>query len=262
MFSIRKLFRQNNYKRIKIGRHSFIIPRNILWAYKTGDYYETNIIFWLNNILENVEYPVFYDVGANYGFYTVKFADKCKQIYAFEPVRAVYQILTENVRKNSLTQVAHLNYGISDEEGERKINIYSSSGNNSLFERNIPKGHSLQFVNKESIELKKLDDFITSQNLMPPKVMKIDVEGAELQVLKSAENTIKKYLPTIIIEYSQNTSLDAGYKREDILSMLQSLGKYNIYGLSENYKDTSLIDIPAFEQHAVANIIASPTPLK
>jgi FkbM family methyltransferase len=262
MSFIKKLFKQSDHKHIKIGKNSFKIPKNILWAYKSGDYYETNVIYWLNSILEAVNQPVFYDIGANYGFFTVKFADKCKQTYAFEPVSAVYQILAENIRKNRLAHIAPLNYGISDEEGERKINIYSSSGNNSLFERNIPVGHSLQFLNKETIQLKKLDNFVTEQNLTPPNVMKIDVEGAELQVLKSAEKTIKKYLPTIIIEYSENTSIDAGYKREDILSILQSLGNYYIYGLSEDYNDTSLISINAFEQSAVANIIASSKPLK
>ena len=49
---------------------------------------------------------------------------------------------------------------------------------------------------KTTVECRRLDDIYTGI----PSLIKIDVEGCELEVLKGAENTIKKYTPTLLIE--------------------------------------------------------------
>ncbi len=54
-----------------------------------------------------------------------------------------------------------------------------------------------------------------------PDIIKIDVEGSELYVLHWAKDSILKHSP--VIEYSQKTSYNAGYKREDFIEILKCL---------------------------------------
>ena len=136
------------------------------------------------------------------------------------------------------------------------INLYNSSGNNSLFERQIPQGHGLKKTGEEEIELKVLDNFITNQSLQPPSIIKIDVEGAELFVLMGAKQIIQEHKPIMLIEYAASTSNDAGYPKEKIIEEIGPA--YIIYGIPDDEKDLQLIPFHEFGKHHIANIIAIP----
>lgn len=264
MSFIDKIFgnKKGGLHKILVDGNTFYVPEEVKWAYGGGEYYEENFIYWLDKVVKGQSNPIFYDVGANYDYYTVRLANHCKEVYSFEPVKAVYEVLGKNITANQLSNVTALNYGVSDSTKQQTINIYSSSGNNSLFNRNIPEGHSLRFVRKETKELVCLQDLIEAQKLLPPTIMKVDVEGAEKLVVEGSLDIIKEHLPTIFIEYSQDTSRDAGYPREDILRIFQNIHKYHIYGISEDYKDHNLYDVPDFDEKKVANLIVSAEPLK
>lgn len=264
MSFIDKIFgkKKEGLHKILVDGQTFYIPNEVKWAYGGGEYYEENFIYWLDKIVKGQTDSVFYDVGANYGYYTVRLAKHCNKIYSFEPVKTVYKVLEKNILANRLSNVEALNFGVADSSRQETINIYSSSGNNSIFNRNIPEGHALRFVRKETIELVCLLELIKSQKLHPPTIMKIDVEGAEKLVIEGSLEIIKEHLPTIFIEYSRETSRDAGYQREDILKIFQDIHHYHIYGISEDYKDHALYDVPDFDEKKVANLIVSTKPLK
>ncbi|MCH8317673.1 MAG: FkbM family methyltransferase [Bacteroidetes bacterium] len=246
-----------NKNKIKIGKEVLHIPDDCLWCFSNGDYYETNIIYWLEKLIDLNNKPVFYDIGASYGYYSVRFSHHCRQIYAFEPVSSTCKVLSKNIKKNKLKNVHIFKTGIYDKNEKLIINTYSCSANNSIFKRNIPEQHSLKIVGKETIRVNKLDDLFAAHNMLPPDIIKIDVEGAELSALKGAKHIINQYKPVLIIEYSDATCMDAGYNKEMIIGQIDN-SYYSIYGIAEDVKDLQLVKFADFEKTSIANIVAVP----
>lgn len=135
----------------------------------------------------------FVDVGANIGTYSVTMAKKGLQVYSFEPIRSNFDVLERNISDNgSKESVIAYNLALGDKARTAEI-IYNprEHGEGSLVQ-DIPGGV------KEEVNVKKLDDLsIKPRNKC---FMKIDVEGFEYQVLLGAENFIRRYKPSIIIE--------------------------------------------------------------
>ena len=256
------LKKSKNEKRIIITTNNYkvTIPEDLIWAYSSGDYYEQNVIYFLDQIVKSYHDPIMLDIGANCGYYSVRYSNLCKQIFSFEPVSNTYKILKKNIKRNSICNVISLKIGLSDINEIRTINLYNSCGNNSLFERKVPIDHSLKKIGIETIELKNLDNLVQIGKIPIPNIIKIDVEGAELKVLKGAKKTISHYRPTILLEYSENTSNDAGYYNEVLLNILD-LTEYNIYGIPENEKDFYLVKEADFNKYKIANLIFLPTEL-
>lgn len=168
-----------------------------------------------------------------------------------------HRILAENIKRNQLSNVTARKLGLSNEKGELTINLYSSSGNNSIFERNIPEEHPLKKIGTEKIQLETLDELLQIQNNIAPDIIKIDVEGAELKVLEGAAATISAFQPTIVIEYSETTSIDAGYNREKMLEKFRMPG-YVVYGIAEDPNDFRLIAEKDFASEQISNLIIVP----
>jgi FkbM family methyltransferase len=233
------------------------IPDDMAWAFSSGDYYEKNVIFFLDKIFAKYNRPVFYDAGANYGYYSLRYSSQSNRVFSFEPVRATNAILRQNIEDNHAENIRVFDIGLSDKSGTAEINIYNSCGNNSIFERAVPSGHSLKKLGVESVRLASLDDLILAESLPDPDIIKIDVEGAELHVLKGALTAISRSLPTILFEYGATTSSDAGYSREDLLDCIDT-SQYNIYGIPDDVDDIRLISHEKFDAIEVSNIIFFP----
>lgn len=242
-------------KRVTVGSARIEVPRDMAWCFEQGTFYERNVIYWLERVLDARPDHVFYDVGGNIGFYTVLAAQRARQVYAFEPVQKTFKTLSRNVRRNRLANVEVFQIGLSDEEGDRDIHLYSSSGNNSIYERVLPPGHALRWLRNERIRLARADDLITAQGLLAPTVIKVDVEGAELPMLRGAFKLIASARPILFMELSENTFRDAGYSSADLLAELHRHG-YLLLGLNENVADLELY--PVGGDINVANIIAYP----
>src|SRR4051812_28131013 len=56
---------------IKIDGNVMELPRDMAWAFPDGAYYERNVETWLRRVIQWRRPAVFYDVGANYGYYTL-----------------------------------------------------------------------------------------------------------------------------------------------------------------------------------------------
>jgi len=142
---------------------------------------------------------IFYDIGANYGFYTLlaqEFITK-GEIHAFEPNPKIFKLLRENSRLDIYKNTFLNEMALSDKTGETEFfdrEIIRHSGGSSLIKHQHFKKYKVIKVKTTT-----LDEYIL--NHKPPTIMKIDVEGGESLVLKGASSLLQKYGPTIIMEF-------------------------------------------------------------
>ncbi len=145
-------------------------------------------IFFIKH-LQNSD--IFYDVGANFGFYTYLALEFCEEVHSFEPLPEAFQCLVESV---DVTQVPYINeYALSDHEGKASLfKKRNHSGGSSLVDKNE------EFSDEIEVKISTLD--IYSKEHTRPTVIKIDVEGAEELVLRGGRDTLRQCSVIIIME--------------------------------------------------------------
>ena len=125
------------------------------------------------------------DVGANIGYFTMLAASlvgPSGHVYAFEPGDVAFNDLRNNVYINSFSNVVAYNRAASDYFGERCLYVSKENTTNSLIKD--PRLHT----GSEVVEVDRVDRLISER----VKLIKIDTEGNELEVLKGSRNLINK----------------------------------------------------------------------
>jgi FkbM family methyltransferase len=143
------------------------------------------------------EDSVVLDVGANIGVFSVYCANVCKngRVYSFEPVSFVFGILSKNTKNYKNCFCFKLGVGSENEEKIIKIRSWNP-GYSTIDIENIER-KAESFDVEEKIKIVKLDDWIKESDISKIDFIKIDVEGYELEVLKGAIETIKKFKPVL-----------------------------------------------------------------
>lgn len=242
----------------QVAGFKMYIPRWMEAHIVKKDYYEKNVSFWMEKVAKSLGRPVFFDVGANFGYYSLKMSGICEEVRSFEPVSRTFEILEKNIFKNKLTNIKMEKIALSDKAGTKTINLYNSSGSNSFFKRNLRKHHIVKFTGTEEVKVETLDGYLAKEGVRPPGIIKIDVEGCELAVLKGGRKTIIKHVPLLFVEYLSTTSKDAGYRKEEIIDEILSCGEYEIFGMPEKVDDFELVKLSDFGKKEISNIMAIP----
>ena len=158
----------------------------------------------------------FWDIGANLGFFSM-LASQCVgstgQVHSFEPTPESFQRLAEHIEMNSMKNITAHNCALSDYNGFASINSPDKVN------------HGMNFISKHEdgqIIVQIGDDM----SLMPPTLIKIDVEGSEPQVIKGLSQTIAKHLPKLIIEFSEPWLNRFNTICEELRDLILSLGPY------------------------------------
>ncbi len=138
---------------------------------------------------------VFFDIGANIGFYSSLAIALGAKAYAFEPTPRTFEILSHNVPTATL-----VNKALSDTPGTLSfIDLGAEmAGSNSIAQDG---------TGNISVEAITLDDFCRSQNVFPTYI-KMDVEKAELLALTGGRETLLKHHPSILIETNDQRAID------------------------------------------------------
>lgn len=142
-----------------------------------------------------------FDIGAHIGQYSLVASKLVAYVHAFEPTPDTFSLLQQNVTMNRLHNVAVNNIALSDKAGKAELFLASPAnpGANSLCRSQ--GGKRVQVV------CRTLDEYVAERNIPPntPIVLKIDVEGAEMQVLRGAEHVLERR-PTMLIEVLEKTA--------------------------------------------------------
>ena len=146
------------------------------------------------------------EVGSHIGTSSVKLSYKSKYLYCFEPFIESYNLLTKNLELNHCENVKSYQIALSDEVKDdylKFISVNNPGGTGLLskyhnnYEDSEHYQQNIHILDKEyPIKLRTLDSF----NLDKLDFLKIDVEGYEENVLQGGMNTIRRFLPIIILE--------------------------------------------------------------
>lgn len=132
--------------------------------------------------------------GALCGETSIWFADKVGEegkVYAFEPYEKFAKIIKSNVKRNNLEQIIKvINAGLWEED----TNIYFTPVNS-----NLAGSFVCSDQGKMKVPVVTIDTFVKTEKIERVNFIKMDVEGAELNALKGATNTILKFKPKLAI---------------------------------------------------------------
>jgi FkbM family methyltransferase len=172
------------------------------------------------------EQLILFDVGANTGQFARTMAKIFEQnftLHSFEPSKRAYNELVKKTGNDDGHLIFH-NVGFSDQE--KQVSLFNSG---SLFGTVYP----LENVDKEheEIDLITLDKFCREHAIKEIFYLKIDVEGAELDVLKGGQNMIESNkIRFIQFEFGPN-NLEAKVSMKDFFKILKN---YHIYRIVKN----------------------------
>lgn len=142
---------------------------------------------------------VFYDIGANVGFLSVVGAHCVGPqgaVHAFEPLPANVALVRRNASLNGFAQIVVHPIAVGDVTGRAQLVVAAYSGGSALAAVEAPPD-----ATGESIEVDiSTVDALVERGLPPPTLVKIDVEGAELLVLKGMELVCARHAPRILYE--------------------------------------------------------------
>ena len=147
--------------------------------------------------------PVIIDAGANIGNHTVFWSKLCNaKVHAFEPCVSAWMFLEKNVSLNGIKNASLYNSALGDCEGFGYSEISKGNLGGSKFIKNAGSTHMRTI---DSLKLDRVD------------LIKVDVEGMELDVLHGAVQTLIKFQPMIYVETDNEEVFDyldmLGYKK-------------------------------------------------
>lgn len=155
-------------------------------------YYKCGLKYVPQNVLNFSKNKDFIDGGAYVGDSSLIFENfsQPRKIYAFEPEKSNYNLLLKTIKINDLKKIIPINKGLGEKEENLKI---KSSGIRS----------QISEEGDQEVNITTIDKFVFKNNLSIG-LIKLDVEGFELEILKGAEKTIKKFKPILLIAIYHN----------------------------------------------------------
>ncbi len=163
---------------------------------RQDEYEDTEIDLFKANVSSG---DVVFDVGGNVGLYSIAAARIAKSVnvFTFEPVPDTLKELRSNVVKNKVeNQVKIIPKALSSKAGTMYITTEYHSSNY------ITNANSEQ--QKTMIRVTTIDNFAKQEKIKRIDMIKMDIEGHELEALKGAQRSIERFRPKILIEIYEN----------------------------------------------------------
>ncbi len=178
------------------------------------------------------------DVGTNIGWTLLNFGKLAAtgKVIGFEPDPHNYEVCKNNLALNQLPNVDLLPVGLGDVEGEVQLEVRTpgNRGGN----RVSPSAHK----NSVPVKIKKLDCVNEVTSLRAIHLIKLDVEGYELHVLRGARQLLQKHKPVLFIEVDDRNLKDQRDSAQALIIFLNALGYSSV-----KHAETGQIITPNFE---------------
>lgn len=212
------------------------IQKELFWY----GYYEKPVGIILKKMLKPGD--VFVDVGANIGYFSLLVANQSSQnkIIALEPVSYLFNALKENISLNKFNNIEALNLAAGYKEETRLIYL-SKTDNTGMSSFQQPENYSGK---SETVKVVTLDSLARNLKLQKVDLIKIDVEGSELFVLKGMTEIITLFQPSIVLELNPETLSYFSISPADVLTYISHFS-YNAFVITDsgNLKKIAPIEI-------------------
>jgi len=134
------------------------------------------------------------DIGAHIGLFSLLVSQFCKtgKIFSFEPIRENFDLLVSNLALNHIENVFPFNVGVSKKSGKLNLFLNNDQSAHSIF----PKGP--KSITVEATSLQKIFD---EKQISSCKLLKLDCEGAEYDIIDSLPAEYLDKIQNMAIEY-------------------------------------------------------------
>lgn len=184
-------------------------------------------VFYIRYLRERM---VVFDVGSHVGELTLlfsRFAGQQGQVHAFEANSATFKRLKAVCQLTGRKNVVLNHLAVADKEGVVKLHVYDDehSGWNSLAERPLHRyGIQVSTVGTQEVLATTIDTYCKKNGISQIDLLKIDVEGAEYQVLLGARRMLQnRGIVCCLFEFGQ-TTFDMGNDPDEFESYLGEFG--------------------------------------
>lgn len=210
----------------RFGFKIFVHPEKLMDIIQTNESCDAEpLLRSLDELLPQLDVVI--DVGANIGIVTSWFAKRARHVYSFEPEGSNFRFLKRNVQLNGFCNVTALQKAVGDEAGLAEFCIREAFGHHGF-----AGPHNSKIVEKTLVPVTTLDEFCREESIDRVSVLKIDVEGHELRVLRGFDAYLSaNKVDYILFEHSQSF-LQSKEEGSRIYEFLQS-HKYVIYNLEQ-----------------------------
>lgn len=188
----------------------------------------------INCILEQLSKEkdaTFWDIGANIGLYSMFVANtgKTKKIVCFEPEPRCIDRIASNEKLNNLKNIQTYPVALGDEKGVFYLttNEEFGAGNHSLINSSIGDNHK-----KIEVSVERGDNIILERKENIPTIVKIDVEGAEIKVLRGMASTLSNASCKMVICEVHFAILNSVGQIDGANEVIQLFKQYNFKNIS------------------------------
>lgn len=198
------------------------------------DSYEKETVSFLSSIVINGD--IVYDIGANIGYYTLvlsKLVGETGRIHAFEPSFREFSILADNLQLNHLHNGYLNQLAVTDHSGMMEMSVMDDPAFGAYNTLGKPTHRKVEnsTIRKEIVRGMALDDYCSAYPTQKPSIIKIDVEGAELDVLRGGRKLLSQDdSPLLVIEVCEATLRGLDVTPDKVIKMLQDYG-YDLFSI-------------------------------
>lgn len=179
--------------------------------YNTRSFYERTMLEDIKK--RNLKGKTIVDIGSNIGNHTIYFSKICnaKKVYSFEPQKDIFKILNKNIQLNNLEdKIEAFNIGLAAKKSKGEI-LLEDKSNSGMAKINLNETGKVKLNTLDNVLLSKEEKI---------SLIKIDVEGMELNVLKGSKEILRRDHPLLYIEANKKVQFneinsflkDFGYK--------------------------------------------------
>ena len=214
----------------------FLLKRRLQRSIKRNDEQEINLVKkFIKSGTDSI------DVGVYRGVYSYEMSKYSEKVHSFEPNPIIFKYINKNLKK-FIKNIHLYNFALSNQNKtiNLKIPIRNSNSNKEIFEEYYEMGKATihnenNFENYENFEIqtKKIDEFNFDNKI---SLIKIDVEGHELEVIEGAKNTIKRDKPVLLVE------IEKQYTKKEVaesINFINSLGYKSYFFNKKDLKSTT-----------------------
>lgn len=245
--TLRRFKNENGNFLGKIKNHDMYFSRDYLRFFLKDEYEPEVTEIFLNEIQEG---SVIIDIGANIGYFSLLGASKVGDIgkvFAFEPEPNNYKLLVKNIKLNGYENVIPIEKAVSNENKSTKLFLGKDSSMNSLIQGDNENTTS----DSVPVDTINLDTYFNDHPLKSKiKLIKMDIEGAEMMALLGMRNLIKENKELVIItEFNPEFIRNSGFEPADFLSKLKEHGfDYKVI-FEKDSQEQEISDLSEIEDH-------------